>query len=151
MTKAQLDRGISDLRETRRRYREWTYRTNNGYRGWEVQMEVLFDDAGVMDIIDREHVTPFKPTGRVDAEEMALYTLQEEYFNLKDSMVYSLLLRSIHGTATGATDMGMVKKDEGLKFWSHLQKRNEQTETMSDTILLKRIFSKWLSSKKNSS
>jgi hypothetical protein len=55
-------------------------------------------------------------------------------------MVYSLLTRSIHGTATGATDMGMVQKDEGLQFWLHLKKHNEQTETMSDIILLKRNF-----------
>jgi hypothetical protein len=72
-------------------------------------MEVYFDDANVMDMVDRQYIKHFKPTDRVNAEEMALYRLQEEYFNPKESMVYSFLIRSIYGTATGATDMGMVQ------------------------------------------
>jgi len=144
MTHNQLSVKVGQVEAIRRVYREWTvqqYCTGNSFNSWKDQICVLFEDAGLMDLVEEIHRVP--PLEDVEGMLIGARNLQakrHELYNLKNCLVYSILMRSIVDTNTGAADKGDAKQNQGLAFWKNLSNQNERTETSADVMSLKRAF-----------
>jgi hypothetical protein len=144
MNHNQLSLKVGQAESIRRVYREWNvlqYATGNKFNSWKDQMGVLFEDAGIMDLVDEIHrVPPLEDEEGMLVGVRNLQLKRHELYNLKNCLLYSLLMRSIVDTNTGAADKGDAKKNQGLQFWKNLSNQNERTETTADVMALKRAF-----------
>jgi hypothetical protein len=144
LTSNQLTVKVMIIESIRRVYREWVvlpYAPGNKFNAWKEQMCVLFEDAGVMDLLDGIHTKP--PLENINDLNGAGRTLQvkrHELYDLKQCIIYSLLMRSIVDSTTGLTDKGNATKNEGSIFWFNLEQQNDKTEMSTDVMTLKRCF-----------